>query len=120
MPGRELTTFGLALVLVLIGALASASTWFMAFAWAFALFILFWGRDSERTEAMVSRIPGCGQFLVRVLHQLDLIISPRDQEYENHLRKVVTAYDPHYRQSLRKLLETRLPSQITRGPLVEV
>jgi hypothetical protein len=112
MPGKEISTFGLALVLVLIGVIASASTWIMVFAWAFALFILVWGRDSARTEAMVNRIPVAGEFLARGLHQLDSIISPRDQDYEEHLREVITAYSPRYRQSLRKLLQTRLASQI--------
>ena len=87
----------------------------MALAWVFALFIFFWGRHSERTEAAVSRIPMAGPFLVKGLHQLDLIISPRDQDYEQHLREVITAYSPRYRQSLRKLLQTRLASQIPDG-----
>jgi hypothetical protein len=115
MPEKDRTTFGLALVLVLVGAIAPLSIWIRVFAWAFAVFLLVGGRDSERTEAAVGRIPIAGEFLVRALHQLDLMISPRDREYESHLRKVVTAYGPRYRESLRKLLQTRLASQIPEG-----
>jgi hypothetical protein len=104
---KDRTTLALALFVILVGAIASLSIWIRLLAAAFAVFLVFWGRDSERTEAMVSRIPTAGPFLVRALHQLDLIISPRDQEYENHLRNVITAYDPQQRKSLRRLWGTR-------------
>jgi hypothetical protein len=109
---KDRTTLALALFVILVGAIASLSIWIRLLAAAFAVFLVFWGRDSERTEAAVSRIPIAGPFLIKGLHQLDLIISPRDQDYEEHLREVITAYSPRYRQSLRKLLQTRLASQI--------
>jgi hypothetical protein len=112
---KDRTTLALALFVILVGAIASLSIWIRLLAAAFSVFLLFWGRDSEGTEAMVSRIPIAGPFLLRGLHQLDLIISPRDQDYEEHLREVITAYGPRYRQSLRKLLQTRLASQIPDG-----
>lgn len=73
--------------------------------------LIFWGRDSERTEAFIGSLSG-GKFLLRVLHQLDLIISPRDIDYELHLRKLIAGYEPQYRRSLRELSDTRAGAQI--------
>ena len=71
--------------------------------------------NSERTEAWVSRLPVGGQLLTKWLHQLDLIVSPRDQDYEEHLRRVISGYDAKQRKFLRRLLDTRAYRSIPIG-----
>jgi hypothetical protein len=104
---KDRTTLALALFMILVGAIASLSIWIRMLAALFAVFLVYWGRDSETTEAAVSSIPVAGPFLIRGLHQLDLIISPRDQVYEDRVRKTVAEYDRPLMDSLRRVLETR-------------
>ena len=99
---KDRTTLALAILVVLLGAIAPESFWIRVLASAFAVFLIFWGRDSERTEAWVSRLPVGGQLLTKWLHQLDLIVSPRDQDYEEHVRRVISGYDAKQRKFLRR------------------
>ena len=112
---KDRTTLALAILVVLLGAIAPESFWIRVLASAFAVFLIFWGRDSERTEAWVSRLPVGGQLLTKWLHQLDLIVSPRDQDYEEHLRRVISGYDAKQRKFLRRLLDTRAYRSIPIG-----
>ena len=112
---KDRITLALAILVVLLGAIAPESFWISVLASAFAVFLIFWGRDSERTEAWVSRLPVGGQLLTKWLHQLDLIVSPRDQDYEEHLRRVISGYDAKQRKFLRRLLDTRAYRSIPIG-----
>ena len=112
---KDRITLALAILVVLLGAIAPESFWIKVLASAFAVFLIFWGRDSERTEAWVSRLPVGGQLLTKWLHQLDLIVSPRDQDYEEHLRRVISGYDAKQRKFLRRLLDTRAYRSIPIG-----
>jgi hypothetical protein len=45
----------------------------------FAIFLIIWGREGRRTEAFIGRLPA-GGYMLKVLEQLDLILSPRDRD----------------------------------------
>jgi hypothetical protein len=77
MQERDRITLGLALLVILMGVVAPMSMSISIPTFAFAVFLLFWGREGQRTETAIGRLPG-GQFMLRGLRQLDLIISPRD------------------------------------------
>jgi hypothetical protein len=93
-------------IAILVAVLASRDFSFAILLIVFAVFLIVWGRDRQRTERFVADLPG-GQYLSKGLHQLDLVLSPRDQEFEEHLRKVIAAYPPVLRASLARLKETR-------------
>ncbi len=113
MPERDRIAVGFTILAALLGALAVLVPWIILPAALLAVFLFFWGRKSQRTEEAVSRVPILGQALSRWLHQFDLIITPREEEYEQHLRQKIGAYEPQYRKSLRQLWETRAPLTIS-------
>jgi hypothetical protein len=111
MAGKGRITFGLALLLAVLAVIGRAHPWIAVPMTLFAVFLLVWGREGRRTETMIGGLPG-GYYLLKALRQLDLIISPRDVAYEQHIRETVTKYDDGERGSLRILLATRTPSRI--------
>ena len=46
-----------------------------------AVFLIVWGREPRATEAFIGAVPG-GRHILRFLHQADMIITPRDEKYE--------------------------------------
>jgi hypothetical protein len=76
-----------------------------------AVFLIAWGREPRRTEAFIGRMPG-GQRLLEYLYQLDLVLSPRDLEQEQHFRLLLTGYGPLMRQNLRRLIVTDDPRTV--------
>jgi hypothetical protein len=68
-----------------------------------------------------------GKYALKGLEQLDLIISPRDQEYEQHVRTIIGGYDHDLLKSLRELWRTKNSShtpaehldRFTRDGLIE-
>ena len=66
----------------------------------------------RRTETAIGGLPG-GSYILMILEQLDLIIYPRDRNYENHVASVVQNYDPAILKSLRELWITRNSSLTT-------
>jgi hypothetical protein len=66
------------------------------------------GRPPHRT--FIGRLPG-GKYALKALGQLDLIISPRDQEYEQHVCAIIDGYDHDLQNSLRELCRTRTSSR---------
>jgi hypothetical protein len=76
------------------------------------LFFIVWGRDSHGTEAFIGRLRG-GKYVLKFLDQIDLILSPRDREYDQHIRGVILGYDNNLQKALRRLLKTRNPMDLT-------
>jgi hypothetical protein len=63
-----------------------------------AIFFVVWGRASRGTEALISQLPG-GKYVLKALEQIDLILSPRDREHDQHIRETIIAYSPELRAS---------------------
>ena len=76
-----------------------------------AIFFIVWGRWNRGTEAFIRRLP-CGKYALKFLEQIDLILSPRDREYDQHIRAVITAYNSDMQDSLRIVLRTRNSSRV--------
>jgi hypothetical protein len=93
MAGRDRTTLGISLIVAVLAMSAREYVWLQVPLTAFAVFLIVWGRESKRTEAFISRMPG-GHYLQRVLQQFDLILSPRNLELEQHFRDVLSRYSP--------------------------
>ena len=49
-----------------------------------AVFFMAWGRDRGLVESFVGRLPA-GRYILMGLNQLDLIISPRDEQHAKKL-----------------------------------
>jgi hypothetical protein len=111
MATRDRITLAIALVVVLVAMIGSYFPLVAIPLWLFAAFLFAWGREPRRTEAFIGRLPG-GGYIVKALERLDLVLSTRDQEYDQLIRTIVTDYDNDLRQSLRILWRTRNTSQI--------
>jgi hypothetical protein len=77
-----------------------------------AIFFIAWGKDSRGTEAIIGRLPK-GKYLLKFLEQIDSILSPRDREYDQHIREIIIGYRDDLRKALRLLWTTRNPYKIT-------
>jgi hypothetical protein len=114
MVGRGRITFALALLVTVLSMIGRAYLWIAIPTTLFAVFLLVWGREGRRTEAVIGQLPlRFGYYLLKALKQLDLILSPRDLEYEQQITKTITDYDDSLRKALRILLKTRKPNNIS-------
>jgi hypothetical protein len=77
-----------------------------------AIFFIVWGMNSRRTEAFIGGLLG-GKYLLKFLEQIDLLLLPRDHEYEPHIRGVIIGYGNDLQKALRRLLKTRNPYDLT-------
>jgi hypothetical protein len=77
-----------------------------------AIFFIVWGMNSRGTEAFIGNLPG-GKYVLKILEQIDLLLSPRDLEYEQRIREVIIGYDNDLRKALHGLLKTRNPFDLT-------
>jgi hypothetical protein len=111
MATRDRITLAIALVVVLVAMIGSYFPLFAIPLWLSAAFLFVWGREPRRTEAFIGRLPG-GGYILKALERLDLVLSIRDQEYDQQIRTIVTDYDNDLRQSLRILWRTRNTSRI--------
>jgi hypothetical protein len=66
------------------------------------------------TEKIIGGLPG-GGWVLKGLDRLDLLLSPRDLDYEQHLEAIILAYDDDSKKSLRTLWKTRKPTDIHFG-----
>jgi hypothetical protein len=112
MAGRDRTTLGLGLIVAVLAMTAREHLWLQVPLALFAVFLMVWGREPKRTEAFIRQMPG-GRYLQRGLRHLDLILSPRDLELEQHFREVLSHYSPHEIKVLRQLWLTRNPNNIS-------
>ena len=76
---RDRTTLGIALLVAVAAVIGKAYPLISIPLTALAIFFIAWGRDQRRVEAFVGRLVA-GSYLLKCLHQLDLIISPRDDK----------------------------------------
>jgi hypothetical protein len=112
MVARDRTTLGIALAVAGIAVMGREFPWIAIPLELFAIFLIIWGREGRRTEAFIGRLPA-GGYMLKVLEQLDLILSPRDRDYEQQIRMVITGYRDDLRMALRILWTTRNPNNIT-------
>src|SRR6266567_7298735 len=111
MAGRDRITLGIALFVAGLAVIGPQFPWIEIPLWLFAVFLVLWGRAPRRTEAFIGHLPG-GEYVLKALEQLDLVLSPRDREYEQRIRAIIIAYTDDLRGSLRKLWHARNSSQI--------
>jgi hypothetical protein len=76
---RDRTTLGIALLVAAAAVIGKAYPGISIPLIMLAVFFIAWGRDQRRVEAFVGRLPA-GSYLLTWLKQLDLIISPRDEQ----------------------------------------
>ena len=105
------TTLGIALFVAALAVIGREYLWIFIPLLLVGLFLIVWGRQSRATEQFFGALPG-GCYVLKGLHQLDLIISPRDQAYERYLRTVIAGYPEIVRMSLIKLRTTRAATSI--------
>src|SRR6516162_8535524 len=103
---RARITLGLALLVPVLVMLAREIYWLVVPLTLFGMFLIVWGRAPSETERLVSQLPG-GKHLLKGLNQLDMILTPRDRDVEQHLREVIRRYDTRRRQALKTLLITQ-------------
>jgi hypothetical protein len=108
---RDRITLGIALVAAALAVIGRDYPWIAVPLTLFAMFLIVWGRAGQRTEEFVGRIPG-GNYLLKGLRQLDLVLSPRDLKLEQHLRTVISGYDAEKRAILRQFWVTRNPYSV--------
>ena len=107
-------TLGIALVLAVLAVIGREFIWIALPLLLLAIFMIAWGREPRRTEEFVARLPA-GQHILKSLRQLDLVLSPRDLEQEEHFRRLLTSYGPLTRQNLRRFLITDDPRTLIYG-----
>jgi hypothetical protein len=76
---RDRTTLGIALLVAAAAVIGNAYPGISIPLIMLAVFFIAWGRDQRRVEAFVDRLPA-GSYLLTWLKQLDLIISPRNEQ----------------------------------------
>lgn len=76
---RDRTTLGIALLVAVAAVIGRVYPWISIPLIMLAVFFMAWGRDQRRVEAFVGRLPG-RRYLLKWLNQLDLIISPREEQ----------------------------------------
>ena len=103
---RDRTTLGIALAVAVVAIIGRDFPLIAVPLALLAILLVVWGRESQGTERFIGSLPG-GRYLLKGLHQLDLVLSPRDQEFEQHLRRTIAAYPVVVRASLAKLKKTR-------------
>jgi hypothetical protein len=103
MEARDRITIGIGLALIVVAAVSREFLWTTFPIAIFAIFLVVWGREGPRTEAFVGRLPG-GKYALKVLEQLDMVISPRDKEYEHHIQIIIDDYDHDLQKSLRRIV----------------
>jgi hypothetical protein len=81
---RDRTTLGIGALLVAAAVIGKAYPLISVPLVGLAVFLIAWGRDQRRVESFVGRLPA-GRYLLNGLNQLDLIISPRDEQYAKKL-----------------------------------
>jgi hypothetical protein len=79
MVGGARITLGLAIGIAVLATMAREYVLLQLLLAIFAVFLVVWGRAERRTEEFIGWLPG-GSYALKVLNQLDSIISPRDQE----------------------------------------
>ena len=72
---RKTITLGIALAVAVLATVASAP-WVTVPLFVLAALLIAWGMEPKRTEAFVARLP-LGNYLLKALAKLDLIISRR-------------------------------------------
>jgi hypothetical protein len=75
---RDRTTLGIALLLAAAAVIGRAYPLISVLLIMLAIFFIAWGRNQQRIEALVGRLPTAPRLLT-YLNQLDRIISPRDE-----------------------------------------
>jgi len=111
MAETDKTRLGIGLVVAVFAVIGREYPWIAAPLTLFAVFLIVWGREGKRTETFIGSLPG-GRYILKSLDQLDLILSPRDQEYDQHIRTAIVAYDDELRTALRTVFRTRNSSTI--------
>jgi hypothetical protein len=76
---RDRTTLGIALLVAAAAVIGKAYPLISVPLIMLAVFFIAWGRDQRSLEAFVGRMPA-GHYLLKALNQLDLIISPKDEQ----------------------------------------
>ena len=109
---RARVTVGITLTIAVLAVMARDYLLIEIALGSVAIFFIAWGMDGPGTEAFIGRLPS-GKYLLRFLEQIDLILSPRDREYDQHIRGVIIGYHDDSRKALRLLLATRNPYKIT-------
>jgi hypothetical protein len=69
------------------------------------------GKEQRGTESFIKRLP-FGIEIRKFLDAFDSVLTPRDRDYEQHVKTIVTGYDPEAQAALRKLYRTRNTNQI--------
>ena len=106
---KERSTLQIALVVAVAAMIGRAYLWIAIPLTLFAIFLILWGKDGKNVEAAIGRMPG-GRYALLALEQLDLLLSPRDREYERYIRAIILRYERDQQQSLRVLWLTRSSS----------
>lgn len=109
MAQKARITLGIALFVAVAAMIGRAYLWIAIPLTLFAVFLILWGRESKKVEAAIGQMPG-GRYALVILEQLDLLLSPRDREYEQHVRSIIISYDRDQQKSLRDLWRTRSSS----------
>src|SRR5258708_34935668 len=104
-------TLGIALIVVALAAIGREYPWIVIPLVLVAVFLILWGRESRATEQFIAALPG-GRYMLKGLHQVDVIVSPRDQDYERYIRTHIARYPEIGRLSLGKLRTIRAATSI--------
>ncbi|MFD0986765.1 hypothetical protein [Methyloligella solikamskensis] len=103
---RDRITLGLALLIAVVSAMADS--WLIAGPlMTLAMFLIFWGRAPQHTEAVVSRLP-FGEVVRKGLTHLDQVISPSvsvpgDAERLQHVDDVWPELTEREKGTLKKI-----------------
>ena len=92
MSPRARITLGIGLLLAVFAMIIREIHWLAVLLIFFGLFLVVWGRLPKETETTITQLPG-GRIILKGLDQLDMILVPRDNELEKHLRETIERFD---------------------------
>jgi hypothetical protein len=111
MARKARITLGIALIVAALAVIGRAVPWISIPLILLAVFFIVWGKEQRGTESFIKRLP-FGIEIRKFLDAFDSVLTPRDRDYEQHVKTIVTGYDPEAQAALRKLYRTRNTNQI--------
>ena len=92
MAAKARITLGIALLVAALAVIGRAEPLISLLLISLAIFFIVWGKEQRKTESLVKGLPFGAHFL-KLLDMIDSVVTPRDREYEEHVKSVITQYD---------------------------
>lgn len=106
IAGKARITLGIALIVAALAVIGRAVPWISIPLILLAVFFIVWGKEQHATESFIKGLP-FGAHILKLFDAIDSVLMVRDREHEQHIKKIIAAYDTKTKAALRELYRTR-------------